>query len=184
MSNNIFNPQGGYTERFIKNQGKKIKFPSFKYLDVQLHPKHKDHIVVLSQNEFPEGAKMTYWWETPIYDINNIHENEETKTYFEESLIEAEKLTQKIKKANSKAKCRVRSNGNALKFKRGSSSKNSNSETIVPLFEETKDQNIRNDLNTKMFITNELDSYEGGSSQDDKVSPISDSLYSPDKSSH
>jgi hypothetical protein len=92
MSKNIFNPEGGYAQRFINNQSKKIKFPSFKYLDAQLHPKYKNHIVVLSESHFPEDAKMTYCFETPIYEINMLDTDETTKTHFEESLIEVETL--------------------------------------------------------------------------------------------
>lgn len=45
----------------------------YRYLDHKLHPKHKDHIVVLSSNVFPEETSMTYGYEQPIYDISYLH---------------------------------------------------------------------------------------------------------------
>ena len=60
MSNHIFESNVSYSERFIKNQCKQIKFPNFKYLDAKLHPKYKDHIVVLSSNQFPENVENDF----------------------------------------------------------------------------------------------------------------------------
>ena len=60
MANHIFDGNTNYVERFTTNQSKRIKFPTFKYLDAKLHPRYKDHVVVLSSNEFPENVKMTY----------------------------------------------------------------------------------------------------------------------------
>lgn len=73
MSNRIFDSNASYVERFVTNQSKRIKLPTFKYLDAKLHPLYKDHIVVLSSNQFPEDCKMTYCWDDPFYSIDNIH---------------------------------------------------------------------------------------------------------------
>lgn len=53
MSNSVFDPNIKYAERFVNNHSKKIKFPEFKYYDAKIHPKYRDHVVVLSTNKFP-----------------------------------------------------------------------------------------------------------------------------------
>lgn len=72
MSKKIFDSNVKYVERFLNKQSKRIEVPTFKYLDAKLHPKYKDHVVVLSTNEFPEGAKMTYCWDGVIYGISDL----------------------------------------------------------------------------------------------------------------
>ena len=53
MSNLVFYPNIKYADRFVQNHSKRIKFPEFKYYDAKIHPKYRDHIVVLSTNKFP-----------------------------------------------------------------------------------------------------------------------------------
>ena len=61
-----------YTKRFVNEHSKKLKFPYYKYLDAKLHPTFRDHIVILSMNEFPENINLTYCWEDWINDISDI----------------------------------------------------------------------------------------------------------------
>ena len=61
-----------YTKRFVNEHSKKLKFPYYKYLDAKLHPIFRDHIVILSMNEFPENINLTYCWEEWINDISDI----------------------------------------------------------------------------------------------------------------
>ena len=84
MSNNIFDSKNNYVERFINNHSKRIKFPNFKYLDAKFHPKYKDHVVVLSSNEFPEDVKMTYAWESPITSLDHFNDKDAPKIIMSE----------------------------------------------------------------------------------------------------
>ena len=56
----------------MNEHSKKLKFPYYKYLDAKLHPTFRDHIVILSMNEFPENINLTYCWEDWINDISDI----------------------------------------------------------------------------------------------------------------
>ena len=78
MDTNLFDKDESYLKRFIKNQGKRFDFPSFKYLDAKFHPKFKDHIVVLSENKFPENSKFTYGWDTGYNRISDLLYSYET----------------------------------------------------------------------------------------------------------
>ena len=66
MSSTIFERGVWYTERVVNNHSKRIKLPNFKYLYNKLHPKYKDHIVVLSTHNFPDNVNVT----TNAYDPN------------------------------------------------------------------------------------------------------------------
>jgi predicted LPLAT superfamily acyltransferase len=90
MANNIFNPEIDYVKRFVDRHGKRIKMPNFTNLDAKLHPKYKNHIVVLGRNKFPSGTKMAYMFKNPVYNIEGLHYDENFKQYFEEALTEAE----------------------------------------------------------------------------------------------
>lgn len=72
MSNKILDSNVNYVERFLSKQSKRIGVPTFKYLDAKLHPKYKDHIVVLSTNEFPESTKVTYCWDDVVCGISDL----------------------------------------------------------------------------------------------------------------
>lgn len=104
MSNHIFESNVSYSERFIKNQCKQIKFPNFKYLDAKLHPKYKDHIVVLSSNQFPENVEMTSAWEAPFNGLKGIDldTDENYKSHFKAALDEVETLIMEEKSSEKK----------------------------------------------------------------------------------
>lgn len=97
MANQIFDGKTNYVERFTARQSKRIKFPTFKYLDAKLHPMYKDHVVVLSSNEFPSRIRMTYAFEgPPFYDINTLDEIPETAEYFKQAMAEVEERSEII----------------------------------------------------------------------------------------
>jgi hypothetical protein len=62
MSKQIFDAKTDYVQRFVDNYSKIVKMPYFSYLDAKLHPKYKDHVVVLCKNEFPKDSNMTFAW--------------------------------------------------------------------------------------------------------------------------
>lgn len=104
MANNIFSTDVDYVKRFVDNQSKKIKMPNFTYLDAKLHPKYKDHIVVLSKNEFPEGVNMTFSYAQPIYDISYLHSDINMQPHFEAALDAYKAVSQEEKKKAEAAK--------------------------------------------------------------------------------
>lgn len=97
MSNQVFDANISYVDRFMASHSKRVKFPSFRYLDAKLHPKYKDQVVVLSSNEFPTGMKMTNAFETnSSFDVDRLDSLPSTKEYFVEA-IEAIETEKKIK---------------------------------------------------------------------------------------
>jgi hypothetical protein len=85
----------------VKNQSKNVDLPDFTYIDAKVHPKHRDHLVVLSKNDFPKNKKMTYCYATPFYDISGLDYDEKFKTHFEAAVIEKENEEAAAKKAKA-----------------------------------------------------------------------------------
>lgn len=107
MSNNIFGGEARFCERFVNRQSKNVELPDFTYIDAKLHPKYKDHIVVLSKNDFPSNQKMTYCYQSPFYDISGLDYDEKFKTHFETAVVDMEKKEEEARK--EKAQQRVAS---------------------------------------------------------------------------
>ena len=158
MSNNIFSSEVDYVQRFVKNQSKLLKFPTFRYIDAKIHPKHKDHILVLSENKFPKNTKMTFSWDSSfIGGLDNLDVDELTSAAFKEFLEEAEEemnLDSTLDNATQDVKVSLR--GKVIVDK--------TSPTLVKadgLLEETKELGFGDS-------SSEEDSYEGGESDKDK----------------
>lgn len=101
MSYQIFDPNVNYVDRFMKNQSKRIQFPNFKYLDSKFHPEFKDHVIVLSTNEFSNNANMTYCWDQHLDGISELD------TSYPEQFAEAVKKIEASKKAKENGDKRV-----------------------------------------------------------------------------
>jgi hypothetical protein len=80
----------------MKNQSKRIQFPNFKYLDAKFHPEFKDHVIVLSTNEFPDNVNMTYCWDQHLYGISGLD------TSYPEQFANAVKEIEESKKTKEK----------------------------------------------------------------------------------
>lgn len=49
-----------FEKRFLRKYAKKIKLPSYNYLDAVFHPVLPDHLIILSSNLFPEGTRWEW----------------------------------------------------------------------------------------------------------------------------
>jgi hypothetical protein len=168
MSKKIFDSNVSYVERFLNNQSKRIEFPSFKYLDAKFHPKLKDHIVVLSSNEFPSDVKMTYCWDGSMYGITDLD------TKYPENFNEALEIVEKERdsKGNKLTK------PDTVASKRSSAAKSPTLNKTDALLEETKGLGIGGGSQSDSY------DYDGGES--DLESAKSDDVKSqkstkPDK---
>jgi len=148
MANQIFDQETDYVERFVKSHSKQIKMPNFTYLDAKLHPLFKDHIVVLSKNEFPQNVKMTYSWEPPIYSIDQLDSDENFKEHFKVALAKGEKMIKNKKSNKVKTNLSTPANDN-----KGASPPSADILKVNELLEETKGLGLDSESSL---------SYEGG----------------------
>ena len=64
--------------------------PNFKYIDAKIHPKFKDHIIVLSTHNFPENVNITNVYDQNMNGISDIDTkySEEFKAAIEKVIAE------------------------------------------------------------------------------------------------
>ena len=90
MSREVQDTDTEYIQRFIEKQGRRIKMPTSVFVDAKLHPVYKDHIVVLSKNEFPSSMQISYAWEEDQCDISKMDTDPAMTKYFESALTNVE----------------------------------------------------------------------------------------------
>ena len=162
MAKNIFKDDGDfYTNRFIKKQGKELKFPTFKYLDIGIHPKYKDHIVVLSENKFPKNTNMTFCWDNSVtYMLTNMHDDEMYKPTMTELVEEAELEMEREQREKG-----LNSGRNMSQRDKGTKKKESPAVAQASkILEETKGLG----LDEYDDFSSSSDSYEGGESDSEE----------------
>lgn len=174
MSKNIFSEKIDYVNRFVKNHGKQLKFPSFIYNDVKLHPKHRDHIVVLSETKLPSNKNkdtglnkkfnMKHCMDNNfMYSFAGLPDDEKTKDIFKEEVINAEREVEEEKAAKKVSKnlkigtVSLKTSAPPVETKKTSSPHLDNADKLL---EETKGLGLNDNWSS------DEDSYEGG------VSPI------------